>query len=140
MTGSKNEDFIKFRNSILVALAVTLICVAAVIVLFGNGLSGGPVNKKMKNKESFLIYITQDDCSDCAKIRKFLKDKNVTFEEIDEHSQQAKKIFKTYDFVTDESVSPAVIYVKKGKIYSNLVNLSDTDELGEFVDYYKLSK
>lgn len=139
MTGAKNEEFIRFRNGILVVFAVTLICVAFIILLFGKGI-GTPISKKMKSKESFLIYINGSDCDNCDKIKKFLDEKNVSYEEIYEASSQAKKIFKEYDFVTDESISPAVIYVKKGKIYSNLVNIGDTEELGEFIEYYKLSK
>lgn len=140
MTGANNEEFIKFRNGILVVLAVTLVCIAFVILLFGKGMSGGPISRKMSKKESFLIYITNSNCENCDKIKKFLDDKNVSYEEIYENGNQAKKIFKEYDFVLDESISPAVIYVKKGKIYSNLVNLEDTEELSEFIDYYKLSK
>ena len=139
MTGSNNEEYIKFRNGILVVFAVTLVCVAFIILLFGKGI-GTPISKKMKSRESFIIYITSADCENCDKIKKFLGEKNVSYEEIYETSSQAKKIFKNYDFVVDESISPAVIYVKKGKIYSYLVNLNDTEELGEFIDYYKLSK
>ena len=45
-----------------------------------------------------------------------------------------------YDFIVDDSISPAVLYVKKGKVYSSLVNLNDTEELSLFIDNYKLSK
>ncbi|MDO4995789.1 MAG: hypothetical protein Q4E69_01285 [Bacilli bacterium] len=140
MTGAKNEEFIKFRNNILIVLAVTLICIAFVILLFGKGINSGPINKKIKNKETFLIYITSSDCDKCSEVRDFLDEKNVTYEEIYETSSQAKKIFKEYNFVLDGTVAPAIVFVYKGKIYSNFVNIKDTEELSEFVDHYKLSK
>ena len=82
MTGAKNEEFIKFRNNILIVLAVTLICIAFVILLFGKGINSGPINKKIKNKETFLIYITSSDCDNCSEVRDFIDEKNVTYQEM----------------------------------------------------------
>lgn len=140
MNGSKDSEFIKFRNNILVVFLITGICIIFVILFFGKGLVGGPVTSKMKDKDSFLIFINNEECSNCNEIKTFLDNKNVSYEELNEYNSEAKKIFKKYDFIVDESISPAVIYVKNGKVYSSLVNLVDTEELGLFIENYKLSK
>lgn len=140
MTGSKNEEFIKFRNNVLVVFAVTSICIIFLIILFGKSMSVDSISKKMKKNTSFLIYITNNYCENCNKIGSFLDKNNVLYDKLNENSSQAKKIFKEYNVISDESISPAVIYVKDGEVYSYLVNLKDTEELSEFLNYYKLSE
>lgn len=140
MKDSKDAEFIKFRNNILVVFLVAGICIIFVILFFGKGLVGGPISRKMKNNDTFLIFIGNEQCDNCSSIKSFLDSRNVSYEELNEYDNEAKKIFKKYDFIVDDSISPAVLYVKKGKVYSSLVNLNDTEELSLFIDNYKLSK
>ena len=74
MTGSNNEEYIKFRNGILVVFAVTLVCVAFIILLFGIVLSGNTcviidkdldykkIGELLKISDSKIIYYSDKYC------------------------------------------------------------------------------
>ena len=140
MKGYKDEDFIKLRNNALLAVAVVGLIAIVIILVFVRGFGSGPVTKKMKHKDTFVVFIENNKCSNCSKIEEFLNDNNVKYEKLNEYDNVAKSIFKKYDFVTDEAISPAIIYIKDGVVYSSLVNLNDTEELSLFIDNYELSK
>ena len=140
MKGYKDEDFIKLRNNALLAVAVVGLIAIVIILVFVRGFGSGPVTKKMKHKDTFVVFIENNKCSNCSKIEEFLNDNNVKYEKLNEYDNEAKSIFKKYDFVTDEAISPAIIYIKDGVVYSSLVNLNDTEELSLFIDNYELSK
>ena len=77
MKDSKDSEFIKFRNNILVVFLVTGICIIFVILFFGKGLVGGPISRKMKNNDTFLtlrgLQNTLSGSSPSKKVQKILQ-------------------------------------------------------------------
>ena len=140
MKGSKDSEFIKIRNGILVGILIVGIALIFIILFFLKGFNTGPITEKMNNSDTFVIFVENDECDKCSDIQSFLDEKNVSYELLNEYNSEAKKIFKKYDFVTEEAISPAIIYVKNGKVYSYLVNMNDTEELSLYIENYKLSK
>lgn len=141
MKGNKDRNFIEFRNKALLILLLVVVFGSLLIVIINRKfIFGGKVTRKMIKEDSFTVFINNTNCSNCDNIKAFLDSENVSYEEIYEDSGDAEDIFKTYEFNTEKSVSPAVLYVKEGKLYAFLVNINETDELKYFIKNYKLSK
>ncbi len=138
----KNEKDFKdlIQKIVLLVLAFLVVASLVAMIFFKKYLFGGTVTRKMIKEDTFLVFINGADCSNCQKIKEFLVEENVPFEELEETSSDAEDIFKEYEFNLEKSVAPAVLYIKDGKLYSNLVNINTTEELKLFIKNYKLSK
>lgn len=140
MKKDKDSEFTDFRNRILLVILGFVIVVMLLIIIFVKKFSfTGPINTKMKRKETFLVFVNNRKCSDCEEIKLYLDNLGVKYEIMYEDNDDAKAIFKKYDFVTDNDVSPAVLYMVDGKLFANLVNINSKNELYCFIKNYKLS-
>lgn len=141
MKGYKDQEFKEMRNKFLLGLLVAIVLIAlfVVIILRRFGV-GSTINSNIRKDKTFTVLVVNKDCSKCDDIKKYLDDNKVKYEELDEYSAEGRSLLANYEFVTDTSVSPAVIYIKKGKMYANLVNGNTTDELELFIKNYKLNK
>jgi len=141
MKGYKDQEFKEMRNKFLLGLLVAIVFIAlfVVIILRRFGV-GSTINSNIRKDKTFTVFVVNKDCSKCDDIKKYLDDNKVKYEELDEYSAEGRSLLANYEFVTDTSVSPAVIYIKKGKMYANLVNVNTTDELELFIKNYKLNK
>ena len=141
MKGNKDKEYIELRNRFLIGLFFACIFGAGIIMFFVNRVSiGGGISSKIKNKESFVIYVDSNNCGDtCEDVKKILDDNNITYEHLEYSSQQAQNFFKKYKVVDDGHVVPAVFYVKKGKVYSSMYDIRNTEEFELFIKNYKLS-
>ena len=141
MKGYKDQEFKEMRNKFLLGLLVAIVFIAlfVVIILRRFGV-GSTINSNIRKDKTFTVLVVNKDCSKCDDIKKYLDDNKVKYEELDEYSAEGRSLLANYEFVTYTSVSPAVIYIKKGKMYANLVNVNTTDELELFIKNYKLNK
>ncbi len=140
MKGNKDKEYIELRNRFLLGLfGCIVVGTLILLIIFRKYVFGGIVTRKMLKEDSFVVLITKNDCSNCDKIKNFLDSQNVIYEELDENSNDAINIFEDYEFNMEEDISPAVLYISNGKLYSSLVNINTTDELKLFIQNYKLS-
>ena len=100
----------------------------------------------MKNGETKLIFVMSSDKSKAGKsndIKKYLDDKKINYVTYDV-SKYSKKDYQK--MLQDLSINPsdfgypAVIYIKDGKLYSNIINLDDTKVVDTFIKDYDLTK
>ncbi len=141
MKGSKDKEFINLRNKFLLGFLIFAVFATLLYLIFVRQFSlARPISSKMKKDETFLVFINGNDCENCNEIEAYLKDKKVEFEQLNELSSEAKTILEENNFDTKKSITPAVLYIKNGKLYANLVNINSTIELELFIKNYKLSK
>ena len=141
MKGIKDQEFIDLRNKFLIGLFFACIFGAGIIMFFFFCFCiGGGISSKIKNKESFVIYLDSDNCGEnCDKVKKILDDNNISYEKLSYSTQQAQNFIEKYNIVDDGHIVPAVFYVRKGKVYSSMYNIRNTEELKLFIKNYKLS-
>ena len=136
-----DEEFIKARNKFLIGFFVIGIFVIVLLIVIGRRFStSGTIKSRMDNKDTFIIYIEKDDCSNCNKVKDLLDKNNITYMNYYENDSSLKSFLDKYDFNLSSDISPAIIYIKKGKLYSNMVNIRDIEELELFLRNYKIVK
>ena len=141
MKGSKDQEFVQLRNRFFIGLFV--VCIVGAIVtlfLFQRFRFGLGVSSKMNRKDTFLIYVDSYQCENCVEVKKILDQKNVEYETMKVDSPEAQNFFDKYEIVDHGEVVPAVIYIKDGKVYSTMFQISNFDELELFLKNYRLSK
>lgn len=141
MKGIDEKESKELKNKLLLGAGGFIVFATLLLLIFIKKFSyAGPITTKMNNKETFLIYIDNGKCDNCEKIKEFLEEKNVSYEELNEYDQETKELLQKNNFDLTKTISPAVLYIKKGSLYANLVNINATDELELFIKNYKLSK
>ncbi|MBQ8131508.1 MAG: hypothetical protein IJ193_03365 [Bacilli bacterium] len=142
MKGSKDKEFIELRNRFFIGLFIACIIGAVVILLFFQRFTFGiGISSKMMQKQDFVIYIDSYDCGDsCDKVKKLLDQKNVKYESLKIDSQEADNLLEKYKITNTVEVVPAVIYIKDGKVYSSMFEVTNLEELELFLKNYQLSK
>ncbi len=142
MKGNKDREYIELRNRFLTGLFIAFVLGACLIMFFVNRLSvgGKDISSKIKQKETFVIYVESKKCDNCKDIQEVLDDNEISYEKLDADTQEAKNFFEKYKVVDDGHIVPAVIYVKKGKVYSSMYDIKNMEEFNLFLKNYKLSK
>lgn len=144
----KNND----NKQIMVLLVVILLVVAAIFLalkFMGNTskkVDSANIETIMKNGETKIVFVMSSDKSNekkSNKIKDYLDSKNINYVTYDV-SKYSKKDYQ--NMLQDLSINPsdfgypAVIYIKDGKLYSNVINLDDTKVVDTFIKDYDLTK
>ena len=139
----KNND----NKQIMVLLVVILLVIAAIFLalkFMGNTskkVDSANIETIMKNGETKIVFVMSSDKSN--KIKDYLDSKNINYVTYDV-SKYSKKDYQK--MLQDLSINPsdfgypAVIYIKDGKLYSNVINLDDTKVVDNFIKDYDLTK
>ena len=80
-------------------------------------------------------------CKDCAKIEKHLDGKSLNYEVYDVKKvgdSSYKKFLDNLNIDSEVFNYPAVIYIKDGSMYANIININDTKVVDQFVKDYNL--
>lgn len=133
---------------------ITIIIFTLFFIIFlvvknsSNYIYKDDIVKKMKNKESFLIYIYNDKCENCIianEIIDFYKD-NYNLEFYIINSERVSKKEKTlleniFEFEKDYIVTPAIIVIVNGKVVAVANEIIDDLDLKNYLlDYGMLDK
>lgn len=141
MKGYQDSESKDIKNKLLLGIFFVIVFGSLLLVLiYRKFIFGTQVTRNRLLNKSFVVFVDGDNCNNCTNIKNFLSNKNVEYEIVLENNDDAIEMFKDYGIIYDKSISPAVIYIKKGKMEANLVNITNTEELDLFIDNYGLSK
>lgn len=150
---NKSKD--QNHNNQSVIIIVVVIVVAAILLAlvfktlsgsFGKSLNLTDLDKMLTDKETKIIYVENSDskkCSKCSKVKKHLDSKKIKYSVYDvnkvkdtEYQEFLQKL------LIDSEVFnyPAVIYIRDGAMYSNIINIDDTAVVDQFISDYDLTK
>jgi arsenate reductase-like glutaredoxin family protein len=137
-----DPEFRKLAKKFFITTTVILVFMVLIGIILYNKIliKDGSILKDIKNEKSMVIYVTENNCSNCKIIEKYLKKNNVDYKVLNkitdkDYEEIMNKIgVSRYDLST-----PAVIYVKKGKLKAYIIN-TNKDEVSKFIENYKLSK
>ena len=137
----KDPEFIALRNRFLIALIVTLIFVIPMSIFIFNKFSTtkSEALKNIDQEKSIIIYLTKNKCSKCEKYKKVLDNNNVNYFELNiDKDEDFKEIMLKIEMSSKYATAPGVIYVEKGKMYANIVDIKGAEELNIFLEKHNL--
>ena len=121
-------------------LAVVLVFAIPVFFVIKNKLiiTESSVLRDIQKKEIVLLYITEEDCSNCKKIKKELDNKEIEYKELNKDTNKDyKTIIRKIGLNNSKLYTPTLVYVVKGKTESYIVNIKDIEELNEYIENIK---
>ena len=102
------------------------------------------VKKIYDGKKTALIYIedsSPSNCKKCREVKKHLdstKVKYVLYDKAVNGEKDYKKMLDVYGINIDNFKQPALLYIKEGNMYSNIINISNNDIIDQFLRDNKL--
>ncbi|MDO5003329.1 MAG: hypothetical protein Q4E39_03770 [bacterium] len=138
------------RQQVVFLFGATITVILVVVVLLNflkpKEVEKLNVSKLVENAETKIIFVENSDktkCKKCSDIKKYLDDEQINYVTYDVSLYTKKEyndMLKTIEINPDDFGYPAVIYIRDGKLYSNVINLSDTKPVKEFIKTYELKK
>ena len=122
----------------LFAVAVALAFAIPAFLFFTNKLyvKDSDIVKSIKNNKGILIFVTENKCSNCNTIKKELKD--VKYKVLNKSTDKNyNEIMIRLGLENSNIEIPALIYVKKGELYSFIENINSEEELNKYLENYK---
>lgn len=141
-----NKQIIILLAAIAAVIAITTISLKTVKKEESKKEIKVDVASVVANAETKVIYVENSKsgkCKDCNKIKKYLDEQKVkyeTYDVADYTEAEYKEMLRTIEINPDDFGYPAVIYINEGKLYSNVINLTDTKPVAEFIKTYELKK
>lgn len=121
-------------------LAVVLVFAIPVFFVIKNKLviTESSVLKDIQKKEIVLLYITEEDCSNCKKIKKELDKQEIEYDELNKDTNKDyKTIIRKIGLSSSKLYTPTLVYVVKGKTESYIVDIKSIEELNNYIDNIK---
>lgn len=137
----KNEEFIELRNKFILGVVIALIITIPFLCLFISRYSGTKTNvyKSFRNKETFIIYVSNSSCDNCEFVEKKLEELDVSYLEYNLDKAKDKDLVIDKIGIKEEKIKvPALIYVKEGVPLVNSLDISEEDDILDFIKYSKL--
>ncbi len=148
--GALNKKEAKQKQQIIVLLGAIIVVVLVVMIslnlIRGNKIEKINVSKIIENAETKLIFVENSDkskCKKCSTIKKYLDSEKINYVTYDVSMYSKKEyneMLKTVEINPDDFGYPAVIYLKEGRLYADVINLEDTKPVEDFIKTYDLKK
>lgn len=137
-----DPEFRQMMKTFFIILIITLLFLIPLYFIFQNKIIGKESNilSNIRKNKTIVIYITENKCSNCNEIRKELQKNKVNYKELNKNSKDYNKIISILEMKDSNIYTPTLMYVKKGKLYSYIVNIEEKEEVEKFIKKFKLSK
>jgi glutaredoxin len=139
------EDNKKTTMTLLIVAIIIIVIVIGFIIRHNNSLVGTKIMTSLNKNETFVIYLNNSNsskCSKCATIKKILDDNKVDYYDYYKDKETNYSIMlKKLDIDENVISPPAIIYVKDGNMYANIIAISGTKDkdITNFLQTYKLT-
>ena len=149
---NKNAKKDNANKQIIILVGIILLVVVAIfLVLRSMGTTSQKVDSTnietiIKKGETKIVFVMSSDKSKAKKsneIKKYLDSKNINYVtyDVSKHSKKDyQEMLQMLSINSGDFGYPAVIYIKDGMLYSNVINLSDTKVVDTFIKDYDLTK
>ncbi len=132
----KNEEVEELKQKAILCAIVFIFVVAIGVILifnrFGNEVDA--VSRALRNKETFVIFFTDDDdrCKKCSMVGEELNNLGVTYYNFNVRASSYKDVLKRMN-VDYEVRLPAIYVLDKGEISFNITNVQDKQTVRDFI-------
>lgn len=136
----KDEELVKLRNEFLIKVGIGILVVilfSLMVVLVSGPRRTNSIQKKINNKETFVMLYTDNSCDTCKDIKKRLKEDGIEYSELN-----GSKVYETTDILTglgldrDKVIAPSIFYIVDGELYSYLIEVKDVQTYNSFISTY----
>lgn len=144
----------KFKNINLrkdkFSIAIVCVVVLLFIVIVRNSLAKDEIyanvdvnNILMGTNVLYMDNTDYNECKFCNKARVYLDDKGINYKYYNVSSVSDDKFKEDLELLgidKDLFGTPALIYIEDGRMFANIINISDTDVIDSFIKDYSLDK
>ena len=129
---------------IIVLVGIILIIIGLVLrANLGTKITYNEIESKMKNNDTFLIYYYNSSSKNKnnKKIKKYLDNKGIRYYKYNDKYVRSSEYDKFVELLKiDKNLLgvPAIIYIKKGEMYGNIINIDGTKIVDKFIELYDL--
>lgn len=140
---NKNEENKKIMTLVI---AIIMVISTVSIILFVNNYKDSDNNKNsiatiQKDKRTVILYIWNSNKKEGKRIKNYLDKQKLNYIAIDVKNYSDKKLDKMLKKISINPPDfgyPAIIYIKDGTTFTNIINLKDVKEIDTFVKNYNL--
>lgn len=148
--GALNKKEMEKKKTIIIIAVVVVVLIALIIFLANRSKEQmeekqkANVSEIIEKAQTKVVYVESSDekkCSKCKDIKKYLDDKNINYlvYDVEDHSNKEYiETLKKLEINPSDFGYPAVVYIKEGRLYSNVINLTGTSALENFIKTYEL--
>jgi glutaredoxin len=137
-------------NFLLYLIILILIIIIVIMKVFPkNNLNinseGINIQEIIDNKETKLIYVYSSNekrCKYCSKVTSYLEQYNLSYLSInieDISKEDYHQFLNTLEIDEDIFGYPALIYIKAGEMFANIINIDNVEVVEQFISDYDLN-
>lgn len=137
-----DPEFRQLMKKFFIAATIILVFMILLFFFFLNKVvvKEDKIYTSINKNKTIVIYITDSNCSKCNILSKELKRNNVDYKELNKGNKYYNSIIRKLGISDSNIYTPTLMYVKKGKLYSYIVDIKTKKELNKFIKKYKLTK
>ena len=133
----KDPEVIELRNRFTIGIcAAILFCIPAIFAFnnaFGNNHS--KVYKMILNKDNFVVVFESKKCDKCDMVKNTLDSKGVSYFELNvDKEDDFYKILKRFNMKEEEVVTPGILFIVDGKLYSYMFDINSEEEVLNYIE------
>lgn len=136
-------EFNELRNRIIIGVLVAIIFSIPILIFVIKNfrIDTSDVLRKLKKKEDMLIYLKDDSCKQqCDMVENIFEDKKISYFTINiGHYADYDELLKRLDIEERAVEIPSIIYIEKGEMVANMMDVNQEDNLISFLEFYKLN-
>ena len=151
-----NNEQMKKENKKIITLAIIIIVVIAIIgiiLLFtdkglikSEEVTNSTIKDMLSKNEEKIIYVENSDekkCEKCKEIKKHLKEEKISYMVYDVKEKTKKEYTEMLQMLSinpSDFNYPAILYIKNGIMYSNIINIDSDKTADQYIKDYELKK
>lgn len=132
-----DPEFKKLVKKFFLTAFIILIFIIPVFIIFYNRYkyTEDTILNNIRDKKTFILYITENKCSNCKEIEKALK--NTKYRKISKNNNDYNLITSELGIYNQNITAPALMIIKKGVLDSYIVDIKDKKEVKNFITQNK---
>ena len=133
---------------LVIAIVVVMASIYGILSFINKGtdkVENEDIVKLLSGSNEAVVYIQNSDkqkCDKCEEVKKYLDSKKIQYYLYDAKKVAEKEYNKTLQNLNinpNDFDYPAVIYIKDGFMYANIININSTKIVDQFIKDYKLT-
>lgn len=135
----RDPEFIELRNRFLFGLVISIFIGGLLFLFFYRSyrVTGNDVYKSITNNNKLIVFVEDNECSNCMEIRNLLDTKKYNYviynKDSDVYRDSINKILRLDYYGLG---APSFIYLENKKVVAFMSNCDDNEEIDNFFKQY----
>lgn len=136
----KDENLVKLRNEFFIKVGIGILVIilfTLMVILVTGPKRVNTIQKRLNNKDTFVMLYTEKSCETCNDIKKRLKEDGIDYNELNgSKDYDTTEILKGMGLSRDRVLAPSIFYIVDGELYSYIINVQDVQTYNSFISTY----